>query len=279
MLTVLALAEFLGMTLWFSATAVTPALVEQFHVAPDRTAWLTMAVQAGFVVGTLGAAILNLADILNARVLLFLGALGGAAANASVIWATNTESVIALRFLTGVALACVYPPGMKLAAGWFRDSRGFALGILIGALTLGKAVAGLNAQSKGKRLGIFGEPKETSPGKPERKKPRARVESVSLLGRSIPIVQTGEGVRAVVKDRAEDPRSVERYLQQKLGTSLPDAIEAMRRLAKAYSPKVLDSVAYSLYEEFRPAIPEGAKGWGAKGRLDLSLIRALARNA
>ena len=117
MLTVLALAEFLGMTLWFSATAVTPALVEQFHVAPDRTAWLTMAVQAGFVVGTLGAAILNLADILNARVLLFLGALGGAAANASVIWATNTESVIALRFLTGVALACVYPPGMKLAAG------------------------------------------------------------------------------------------------------------------------------------------------------------------
>ena len=139
MLTVLALAEFLGMTLWFSATAVTPALVEQFQVSPHRIAWLTMAVQAGFVVGTLGAAILNLADILNARVLLFLGALAGAAANASVIWATTADSVIALRFLTGVALACVYPPGMKLAAGWFRDSRGFALGILIGALTLGKA--------------------------------------------------------------------------------------------------------------------------------------------
>ena len=85
------------------------------------------------------AAALNLADILNARVLLLLGALAGAAANAAVIVATTAESVIALRFLTGVALACVYPPGMKLAAGWFRDQRGFALGILIGALTLGKA--------------------------------------------------------------------------------------------------------------------------------------------
>ena len=139
MLTVLALAEFLGMTLWFSATAVTPALVDEFQVSPARVAWLTMAVQAGFVVGTLGVAVVNLADILNARVLLFSGALAGAVANASVIWATTAENVIALRFLTGVALACVYPPGMKLAAGWFRDQRGFALGILIGALTLGKA--------------------------------------------------------------------------------------------------------------------------------------------
>ena len=139
MIAVLAMAEFLGMTLWFSATAVTPALVEQFHVSPTRVAWLTMAVQAGFVIGTLGAAALNLADILNARVLLLLGALAGAAANAAVIVATTAESVVALRFLTGVALACVYPPGMKLAAGWFRDQRGFALGILIGALTLGKA--------------------------------------------------------------------------------------------------------------------------------------------
>ncbi|MGH9201553.1 MAG: MFS transporter, partial [Vicinamibacterales bacterium] len=135
MLAALAVAELCGMTLWFSATAVTPVLVDEFRMAPDRAAWLTMAVQTGFVVGTLGSAVLNLADVLNARVLLFLGAWAAAAANASVLVINTAESVIALRFLTGAALACVYPPGMKLAAGWFRERRGFALGILIGALT------------------------------------------------------------------------------------------------------------------------------------------------
>ena len=140
MLAALAVAEFFGMTLWFSATAVTPVLVEEFQMSPRRAAWLTMAVQAGFVVGTLGSAITNLADVLNARVLLFLGAVAGAATNAGVLLAPSAEAVIGLRFLTGVSLACVYPPGMKLAAGWFRERRGFALGILIGALTLGKAL-------------------------------------------------------------------------------------------------------------------------------------------
>jgi MFS family permease len=139
MLAVVALAEFLGMTLWFSATAVTPVLVDEFQMSPGSAAWLTMAVQAGFVVGTLGSAIANLADVLNARVLVFLGATAGAAANAAVLAVSSPTAVITLRFLTGVALACVYPPGMKIAAGWFRYNRGFALGILIGALTLGKA--------------------------------------------------------------------------------------------------------------------------------------------
>jgi MFS family permease len=139
MLAALAVAEFFGMTLWFSATAVTPFLVTEFDMSPQRAAWLTMAVQAGFVAGTLGSAIANLADVLNARVLLFLGAIAGALTNAAVLAASTADAVIALRFLTGMSLACVYPPGMKLAAGWFRERRGFALGILIGALTLGKA--------------------------------------------------------------------------------------------------------------------------------------------
>ena len=139
MLAALAVAEFFGMTLWFSATAVTPVLVDEFGMAPDRAAWLTMAVQAGFVVGTLASAVTNLADVLNARVLLFLGTLAGAVTNAAVLTVSSAESVIALRFLTGAALACVYPPGMKLAAGWFLDRRGLALGVVIGALTLGKA--------------------------------------------------------------------------------------------------------------------------------------------
>ena len=139
MLGVVSLAQFLGMTLWFSATAVTPLLIDHFNIAPAHAAWLTMAVQGGFVAGTLLSALSNLADILNARVLMFIGSLVGACANASVLIAPNGFAVIALRFVTGMSLALVYPPAMKIAAGWFRDGRGFALGLLIGALTLGKA--------------------------------------------------------------------------------------------------------------------------------------------
>ena len=139
MLAVVCLAEFLGMTLWFSATAVTPLLVQEFHITAAETPWLTMAVQAGFVAGTLISAVMNLADLLNPRVLMLIGSLAGAAANSAVLIAAGPLTVIALRFLTGASLALVYPPAMKIAAGWFRDQRGLALGLLIGALTLGKA--------------------------------------------------------------------------------------------------------------------------------------------
>jgi len=139
MLAVVSVAQFLGMTLWFSATAVTPLLIADFNIAPAHAAWLTMAVQAGFVAGTLLSALTNLADVLNARRLMFIGSIAGAIANAAVLVAPGVATLIGLRFLTGAALALVYPPGMKIAAGWFREGRGFALGLLIGALTLGKA--------------------------------------------------------------------------------------------------------------------------------------------
>ena len=139
MLGLIALGEFLGMTLWFSATAVTPALAAQLSLDATQTAWLTMAVQAGFVCGTLLSALLNLPDVLNARHLFLLGCVAGAMANAAVTWSVNPTSIIALRFATGFALAGVYPPGLKIAAGWFVRQRRTALGALIGALTLGSA--------------------------------------------------------------------------------------------------------------------------------------------
>ncbi len=139
MLGVVSVAQFLGMTLWFSATAVTPLLIDHFKIAPQHAPWLTMAVQGGFVAGTLLSAMTNVADLLNARVLMFIGSLVGAGANAALLIAPNGTTAIALRFVTGASLALVYPPAMKIAAGWFRDGRGFALGLLIGALTLGKA--------------------------------------------------------------------------------------------------------------------------------------------
>jgi MFS family permease len=139
MLAALAIAQTFGMTLWFSATAVTPVLAAEFAMSREAASWLTIAVQAGFVAGTLASAAANLSDVINARVLLFAGAVAGAIANAAVLFVSSSAAVIALRFATGVALACIYPPAMKLAAGWFRERRGFALGLLIGALTLGKA--------------------------------------------------------------------------------------------------------------------------------------------
>ncbi len=139
MLVALAVAELLGMSLWFSATAVTPSLAATFALSDQQTAWLTVAVQAGFVVGTLLTAALNVADAVNPRHLMTAGCLLGAAANAAVFAVTGPYALLASRLATGAALAWVYPPAMKIAAGWFRMRRGFALGVLVGALTLGKA--------------------------------------------------------------------------------------------------------------------------------------------
>jgi MFS family permease len=130
---------FLGMTLWFSATAANAAIAREFALTPSTTAWLTMAVQAGFVVGTLLSAIFNLPDVVHTRRLFHVGCLIGAAANAAIVFATGPVWIITSRIATGAALAWVYPPGMKIAAGWYEDRRGAALGVLIGALTVGSA--------------------------------------------------------------------------------------------------------------------------------------------
>ena len=110
MLLFVAIGEFLGLTLWFSATAAAPAIAAEFGLTGSGTAWLTMAVQAGFVAGTLISAAGNLADVLNARRLFAAGCAAGALANAAITMTESAEAVIALRFATGAALACGYPP-------------------------------------------------------------------------------------------------------------------------------------------------------------------------
>ena len=139
MLVLVSVGEFLAMTLWFSATAAAPSIAVEFALTTSSTAWLTMAVQAGFVAGTLGSALLNLADRVNARRLFAAGCVVGALANIAIAAAGSPAAVVVLRFCTGAALACVYPPGLKIAAGWFRERRGTAMGILVGALTVGSA--------------------------------------------------------------------------------------------------------------------------------------------
>jgi MFS family permease len=139
-LALLSLAELLGMSLWFSASAVVPALRVEWNLSDASVSWLTIAVQLGFVCGTLVSAFLNLPDILSVRYLIAASAFAGAVTNAAFgVYAHGAQTGIAFRFLTGMFLAGVYPPGMKIMASWFRRGRGMALGVLVGALTLGKA--------------------------------------------------------------------------------------------------------------------------------------------
>jgi MFS family permease len=138
-LAVLAAAELLAMAPWFSASAVSPTLSRLWALSPGATAWLTISVQLGFVAGALVSAALILADRVSARRLIVGSALLAALATLGVAAAPGVRSAIACRVLTGAALAGVYPPGMKIAAGWFKEGRGLAIGILVGALTLGSA--------------------------------------------------------------------------------------------------------------------------------------------
>lgn len=139
-LVLLSLAELLGMSLWFSAAAVVPALRVEWNLSDSSVSWLTIAVQLGFVCGTLLSAFLNLPDVISVRYLFAMSAFAGALTNAAFgAYAHNAQTGIVLRFLTGTFLAGVYPPGMKIMSTWFRRSRGMALGVLVGALTLGKA--------------------------------------------------------------------------------------------------------------------------------------------
>jgi hypothetical protein len=146
------------------------------------------------------------------------------------------------------------------------------------ALTLGRAVAGLNAYSKGVALGVF------TPSPAEVREQRRRMRpadtfSVELLHRAVRAVRTPEGIRALSKQHPIEPESVERYLAEKFGDALEEVREAMVQLARAREPEQLTRDAYALYEQFRPQIPPGRKGWGAAGALRLDAIRALAGKA
>lgn len=142
------------------------------------------------------------------------------------------------------------------------------------ALSLGKCLAGLNAQAKGRRLGIYKPAAEGA--KKARHQPRGEEFWIELCGRPIPAVNTDDGVRAVTGATPIDPGSARRYLESKFGDDLGAAREAMRKLAAAFEPEELEERAFGIYEQFRPAIPAGVRGWGAKGTLDLGLVASLA---
>ena len=139
-LLLLSLAELLGMAVWFSATAVVPALTRTWDLSSGDQAWLTMSVQIGFVVGALGSALFNISDRLPARWLFAASSLMAGLATALIAAvAGGLQTALVLRFFTGVFLAGVYPVGMKIMATWTKKDRGLGIGLLVGALVLGSA--------------------------------------------------------------------------------------------------------------------------------------------
>ncbi|UHQ96316.1 MFS transporter (plasmid) [Natrinema halophilum] len=129
------------MSLWFSATAAAPELAAMWELTPGETAWLTIAVQLGFVVGALLSTLFTLSDVFKPQHLFAGSAFFGAGVTVIIAgFVSSAVPAIILRFLTGMALAGVYPPGMKIMAGWFQERRGFAVSVLIGSLTLGSAL-------------------------------------------------------------------------------------------------------------------------------------------
>ncbi len=146
------------------------------------------------------------------------------------------------------------------------------------ALTLGKALAGLNAQSKGRSLGIY-KARQGEPGAAPRPKTGLGEDTwVELCGRSIPAKKLQDGLRAVVLDRPIDPESVTRYLEGKFGEALPEARKAMEALAATFTPQELRENAFALYEGFRPEVPRGERGWGKAGTLDLGKVLSLRKH-
>ena len=143
------------------------------------------------------------------------------------------------------------------------------------ALSLGRCLSGLNAQTKGRRLGIYEVP-ESVDGVPQLKSGLGEDLWIEICGRSLPAKETPKGIRAVVGQTPISPASVRRYLDGKLGPRFADVAAAMRDLAWSYSANELRGVAWELYERFRPEIPGGRRGWGAWGELDPAIIRSLS---
>ncbi|HSL29526.1 MAG TPA: MFS transporter [Anaerolineales bacterium] len=139
-ITLLSIAELLGMAVWFSASAVVASLADAWSLNDSGRAWLTMSVQAGFVIGAFGSALLNLSDIIPAPRLIAVSSFLAALSTLLIpLFVESLPQALALRVLTGIFLAGVYPVGMKVITTWTQQDRGLAIGLMVGALAIGSA--------------------------------------------------------------------------------------------------------------------------------------------
>lgn len=138
-LVLLSIALVLGMSTWFSATAVVPQLTDAWSLSDTGRAWLTIAVILGFVVGAVFSAVLNIADRVRLQLVMLVGGVGAGIANLGLIWVGGVEAGVALRFVTGFFMAGIYPPAFKLISTWYRSGRGMALGVLAAGIVFGNS--------------------------------------------------------------------------------------------------------------------------------------------
>jgi hypothetical protein len=141
------------------------------------------------------------------------------------------------------------------------------------ALTLGRFVAGSSARAKARRLGIVEEKQETEERAARAAELKPRRQTVHLLGRDIPVLPADDGTPRAEDDGAPaSARSVRSYINRAFGHRLPEVRAAMETLAASLPPEELNRIGFRLYEHFRPDVPEGVPGWGAKGQLRLERI-------
>lgn len=158
----IAVSQLFVLALWFSTAAIVAPLEEAWLLSSSETTYLALAVQLGFVVGALGFAVGGVVDAVPARRLFSISAVAGALANVTLLTLGpgDVAWAVALRFLTGITLAGVYPSGLKAMSGWFQAGRGMALGVLVGALTVGSAsphlISGLGLEWQGVLLTASG---------------------------------------------------------------------------------------------------------------------------
>ena len=216
----IATSQLLVLTLWFSAAAVAPQLQDEWVLSVGQASFLTLAVQIGFVVGAFTIAVTGLADSVPSRRLFGVAAVAGALTNAAVIFVTidTVPLAFALRAGTGVALAGVYPSGMKAMAGWFDRGRGMALGVLVGALTVGSAgphlIRGIGLEWQGVLVGAS---------------------LLALVGAAIMVATVLSSL-----ERAISPFSLESFLRFSVGSSVlswPLSLSAIAQRARARSRK------------------------------------------
>ena len=146
------------------------------------------------------------------------------------------------------------------------------------ALTLGRFVAGSSARAKARRLGITEERQDAEERQAKAAELKPHRQSVWLLGRDIPVLTAPDGtLRAKEDDKPASDKSVASYLARAFRDRLPEVRAAMERVAASLPPEELNRIGFRLYEHFRPEVPEGAQGWGAKGELRLEWILETAK--
>ena len=135
------LAQMFGTSLWFSTNGVLKQIEQIWSLSTSDLGLLTNSVQFGFIIGTLLFSVTGFADKFKPSRIVMLCCFLGATSNALIVFEEiSFTSVIFSRLVVGVALAGIYPIGMKLIISWNPQKAPNTLGLLVGMLVLGSSL-------------------------------------------------------------------------------------------------------------------------------------------